>query len=74
MKRDAQLGVNVTVETRDRARAAVAALRGTDAAVAGGLSGLVEQALLREVKRLERLHNGGVPFDQVDGLTRGPGV
>lgn len=74
MKLDAQIGVNVTAETRARARAAVAALRGTEAAIDGGLSGLVEQALAREVKRLERAHNDGQPFDQVHGLTRGPGV
>lgn len=67
----AQVAVNVEVDVRARARAAVAALRGTEHAIAGGMSGLVNQALIREARRLERAHHGGEPFPQVDGLTPG---
>jgi len=68
------VGISIDRLTRDRARAAVAALRGTDAAIDGGLSGMVERLLAREVSRLERKHNDGQPFPDVDRLTTGPGI
>ena len=68
------LSVNVEPEVLSRARAAVAALRGTDHAVDGGLSGLVNAALKDALDRLEALHNGGDPFPEVRRLKRGPGL
>lgn len=68
------VGILIDRATRDRARAAIAALRGTDHAIDGGMSGLIETLLAREVKRLERAHNGGQPFPDVDRLPAGPGI
>lgn len=68
----AALNVNVEPQVRARAKAAVAALRGSEDAVDGGLSGLVNAALAHELRRLEREHNGGRPFPVVERLHRGP--
>lgn len=68
------VGLSIDRGTRDRARAAVAALRGTEDSIDGGLSGLVERLLDREVTRLERKHNGGEPFPGVERLPTGPGI
>lgn len=65
------LSVRIDKDVKSRARAAAAALRG-DAAVAGGVSGIVERLLLREVTRLEKAHNAGDRFPAVDRLPRGP--
>lgn len=68
------LSVNIEPDVLARARAAVAALRGTDDAVDGGLSGLVNAALKDALDRLEQVHNGGAPFPVVERLKRGPGL
>ncbi|MCL2542307.1 MAG: hypothetical protein FWE71_07610 [Nocardioidaceae bacterium] len=71
---DTPLGIKLSAETAARARALVAGLRGTPEALDGGLSGLIEQALERELRRLERAHNGGQRFPDVERLPKGPGV
>lgn len=71
---DTPLGIKLSADTAARARAAVAGLRGSEHAIEGGLSGLIEQALQRELRRLERAHNGGERFPDVERLPKGPGV
>ena len=68
----APLAVNIDPQVRERARAAIAGLRGTEDSIDGGMSGLVNAALAHELRRLEVEHNDGKPFPNVDRLHRGP--
>lgn len=68
------LSVRIDADVKARARGAVFALRGTEQAIDGGVSGLVERLLSRELGRLEKRHNAGEPFPLVDQLPRGPGI
>ncbi len=68
---NSSLSANVESSTLARARAAVAGLRGTEHAIEGGMSGLVNEGLLQVVEQLEATHNNGEPFPDVDRLRRG---
>lgn len=57
----------IPVNTLQRARATVAALRG-QVPEARSLNELVDAALKRECARLERTHNGGQEFPPVDTM------
>lgn len=71
----AKLGVVVEPDVYGRARAAVFHLRGTEHAIAGGLSGLVNTALQHELERLEQEHVGnGGHFPEAGYLPPGPAI
>jgi heptaprenylglyceryl phosphate synthase len=71
---DSPFSTNIEGDTLARARATVAALRGTDRAIVGGMSGLVNDALRAEIERLEAEHNAGIPFPDVARLKRGKAI
>lgn len=57
----------IPVNTLQRARATVAALRGR-VPEAHSLNELLDAALKRECARLEKAHNGGVEFPRVESM------
>lgn len=71
---DSPVSLNLERHVLTRARAAVAGLRGSESAIDGGLSGLINDALVVRLDELERDHNGGLPFAIVDRLKRGKSV
>lgn len=71
---DSPVSLNIERDVLTRARAAVAGLRGSELAIDGGLSGLVNDALVSRLEEIERLHNDGRPFAMVDRLKRGRSI